>query len=133
MKLRKTLAIVTLGLLALGGAKDPPTLVAFEEPENGIHPRRIELIARFLESRTDDGQTQFIVTTHSPILADQVPPKSLFACRRVEGQTRVEPFVGDDGEGEALFRGVRIREGLADPDEGDVPVSERILRGDFDA
>ena len=122
-----------LGLLALGGAKEPPTLVAFEEPENGIHPRRIELIARFLESRTDDGQTQFIVTTHSPILADQVPPKSLFACRRVEGQTRVEPFVGDDGEDEALFRGVRIREGLADPEEGDVPVSERILRGDFDA
>src|SRR5207249_981442 len=30
-----------LGLLALGGAKDPPALIGFEEPENGIHPRRI--------------------------------------------------------------------------------------------
>ena len=27
-----------LGLLALGGAKDPPALIGSEEPENGIHP-----------------------------------------------------------------------------------------------
>jgi predicted ATPase len=119
-----------LGLLALGGAKEAPTLVAFEEPENGIHPRRIELIARFLDARTDDGQTQFIVTTHSPILADRVPQESLFVCRREGGQTRIEPFVNEEGE---LFRAARISEGLSDPGEGEPPVSEKILRGDFDA
>ena len=35
-----------LGLLALTGAEDAPALVGFEEPENGIHPRRIELIQK---------------------------------------------------------------------------------------
>ena len=40
-----------LGLLALVGAKETPALIGFEEPENGIHPRRIRRIARFLEAR----------------------------------------------------------------------------------
>jgi predicted ATPase len=35
-----------LGLLALGGVKDKATLIGFEEPENGIHPRRIRMIAQ---------------------------------------------------------------------------------------
>jgi hypothetical protein len=37
-----------IGLLALQGVKMPPTLIGFEEPENGVHPRRISLIAEFL-------------------------------------------------------------------------------------
>ena len=68
-----------------GGAKNPPTLVAFEEPENGIHPARIELIARFLETRKSVGNTQFIVTTHSPILTDLLPSEALLVCRRRDG------------------------------------------------
>lgn len=28
-----------LGMLALTGAEEPPSLVGFEEPENGVHPR----------------------------------------------------------------------------------------------
>ena len=34
-----------LGLLALSGAKEQPSLIGFEEPENGIHPRRIHMVA----------------------------------------------------------------------------------------
>ena len=119
-----------LGLLAVGGAKEPPTLVAFEEPENGIHPRRIELIARFLETRTSVGDTQFIVTTHSAILPDLLSDQALFVCRRQDGQTRIEPFTNDAGE---LFRRGEIQEKLADVTEGKVPISEQIMRGDFDA
>jgi len=37
-----------LGLLSLAGAADPPALVGFEEPENGVHPRRLRLLAEFL-------------------------------------------------------------------------------------
>jgi len=118
-----------LGLLAVGGAKEPSTLVAFEEPENGIHPRRIELIAKFLETRTTAGNTQFVVTTHSPVLVDWLPNHALFVCGRKEGQTTVKPFV-NDGE---LFRQAQIRDGLEDPTEAGVKVSEQILRGDFDA
>ena len=41
-------ALRMLGMLALTGAADASALVGFEEPENGVHPGRIDLIASFL-------------------------------------------------------------------------------------
>ena len=61
-----------LGLLALNGVKKAPALVGIEEPENGVHPRRVQLIAEFLRTRENLTNTQYIVTTHSPILPDKV-------------------------------------------------------------
>jgi predicted ATPase len=78
-----------LGLLALVGVKDAPTLVGFEEPENGIHPRRIQLIAELFKTRASLGQTQYIVTTHSPILPDLLPDDALFVVRRFNGQIKL--------------------------------------------
>jgi len=57
----------TLRLLALCAMATNPFqkgLVAFEEPENGVHPRRIEVVTRLL-ARASRSQ-QVIVTTHSP-------------------------------------------------------------------
>jgi predicted ATPase len=117
-----------LGLLALGGAKDAPALISFEEPENGVHPRRISLIAEYLKTRAMGSGTQFIVTTHSPTLLDLIPDPSLFVCRKVKGQTVIDPF---ESWG-PLVRTGKI--GKALDDEGErLPVSERVLRGDFDA
>lgn len=115
-----------LGLLALTGVKEAPALVGLEEPENGVHPRRIQLIAELLKTRATLGQTQYIVTTHSPILPDLLPNNSLLVVRRIEGQTHIESFetwgpLGRKGD---------IDEALS---EEELPVSERILRGDFDA
>src|SRR5262249_51822600 len=62
-----------LGLLALLGVKDTPTLIGFEEPENGIHPRRIKLVAELLRSLARSGDTQLVITTHSPLLPDLIP------------------------------------------------------------
>jgi predicted ATPase len=117
-----------LGLLALSGVKEPPALIGFEEPENGVHPRRIRDIAKILVSRAESGDTQLIVTTHSPILPDHVPPQSLFVCRKKEGATVIEPFAAWG----PLFRQGEIDKAL---DEGtdQLPVSQRMLRGDFDA
>ena len=118
-----------LGLLALVSAKEPPALIGFEEPENGIHPRRIKRIARFLETRMIRKDIQFIVTTHSSILPDLVPPESLYVCRKVDGNTEIEPFemmhVGP------LWKKSDIKVALEDEDA--LSPSERILRGDFDA
>jgi energy-coupling factor transporter ATP-binding protein EcfA2 len=62
----------TLRVLGLICALTRPLsrLVAFEEPENGVHPRRIELIAQMLVSIGIEAPQpkQIIVTTHSPIL-----------------------------------------------------------------
>ena len=118
-----------LGLLALVGAEEPPALIGFEEPENGVHPRRIQRIAQFLETRMLLEDIQFIVTTHSSLLPDLVPPESLYVCRKVNGNTEIEPFsmmhVGP------LWKKSDIE--IALDDEDALSPSERILRGDFDA
>ncbi len=80
-----------LGLLALSGVDQGPALVGFEEPENGVHPRRIELIAELLRTQESLNQIQHIITTHSPILPDLLEDESLFAVRRLNGQTRIDP------------------------------------------
>jgi len=117
-----------LGLLALSGVKEPPAVICFEEPENGVHPRRIRDIAKILVSRADSGNTQLIVTTHSPILPDHVPDDSLFVCRKKDGATIIEPF---ETWG-PLGRRSEIDTAL-DESAPQLPVSQRMLRGDFDA
>ncbi len=111
-----------LGLLALSGAKEKPSLIGFEEPENGIHPRRLSLIASLLQSRARHN-TQVIVTTHSPILPDLIPHKFLYVCRKHQGRTSIEPF--------STWELPSVDEALDDNEE--ITVSGRILRGDFDA
>ncbi|MFZ3116160.1 MAG: AAA family ATPase [Syntrophales bacterium] len=115
-----------LGLLALGGAKEPPALLGFEEPENGIHPRRIRMIADLLKNRTASGETQLIVTTHSPILPDMLSDENLFVCLKEHGQTVIKPFLtwGPLGREDDIDKFLNAEE---------LSASERIMRGDFDA
>lgn len=115
-----------LGLLAISGAKEPPALLGFEEPENGIHPRRIRMIADLLKSRTSTGDTQLIVTTHSPILPDMMSDQNLFICRRELTGSVITPFTTWG----ALGRRSDINKAL---DDEELSVSERMMRGDFDA
>ena len=118
-----------LGLLALSGAKEKPLLVGFEEPENGIHPRRISLIAQFLKTRVILEDIQFVVTTHSPLLTDLIPLESLYVCRKVVSNTEIERFTKISLG--PLWHQSDIDTVLEDKDE--LSPSERILRGDFDA
>ena len=117
-----------LGLLALTGADEPPSLVGFEEPENGVHPGRIRLIAELLRAGSARGATQYIVTTHSPLLPDLLPDESLFAVRRADRATLIDPFTtwGPLARSQDIDRAL---EGMPES----LPVSERIIRGDFDA
>ena len=115
-----------LGLLALTGVGEAPSLVGFEEPENGVHPRRVQLIAELLKTRTSRGGTQYIVTTHSPVLPDLLPDDSLFTVRRSGQRTRVDPLAAWG----PLGRDAEINQALGDLQES---LSQRILRGDFDA
>jgi predicted ATPase len=115
-----------LGLLSLGAMKDPPALIGLEEPENGVHPRRIRLIAEYLKTQAMLGDTQIIVTTHSPTLIDLIPEESLYVCTRKEGNTQIKPFSS---------LGLSKRNGFDKvmDDEDETLISERILRGDLDA
>ena len=85
------------------------------------------MIADLLKNRTATGDTQLIVTTHSPILPDMISDENLYICRKEQGHTMIEPFstLG------ALWRHTDIDEAL--DTEEKFCTSERILRGDFDA
>ena len=120
-----------LGLLSLTGAVDAPTLVGFEEPENGVHPGRIDLIAGFLNTRRMTGQTQFIVTTHSPILPDLLPSDSLLIAGRQGGHTRIEPFAAWGPAGRRRHIDEALRNNRPATEEEPLPISRRLLRGDF--
>ena len=110
-----------LGLLAFGGAKDIPSLIGFEEPENGIHPTRIRMIADLLKNLASEGNTQLIVTTHSLILADMLDDEDIFVCRKENEQTKIRPFSSFG----SLFRRKDLENVL-------IPISEMIMRGYFD-
>lgn len=125
-----------LGLLALSGAKEPPSVVGFEEPENGLHPRRIGLVAEYLEGRARTRKSQFILTTHSPLLADALEEESLFCCGRTASGTEIVPLkswgaLGRRADIDEALDDMKSRE--AEPETVAPSVSDRILRGDFDA
>ena len=116
-----------LGLLALVGSKEPPALIGFEEPENGVHPRQIDRIASFLDARRLLERTQYIVTTHSSLLLEFIRPEFFHVCRKVDGNTTIESFLT---RVQSLWPKLDIEEALEDEDEMSIP--KRILRGDLD-
>ena len=106
-----------IGLLAAIHPKNPATLVAFEEPENGVHPVRLKIISDALKNAVQEYRKQIIITTHSPILPEYFDDKDLFICSREKNRTIIKPFPMT----KPLFRRRAIEHGLED----------RILRGDF--
>ena len=120
-----------LGLLSLQAVREPMALVGFEEPENGVHPRRIRLIADILQTFAKAGDTQLIVTTHSPLLPDLLPPESLYVCRRQNGNTEIARF--ETWGPLAKRQSIDLALDDLQPPKSEMSVSGRMLRGDFDA
>jgi len=65
-----------LFFVALAHHPRPPRTILVEEPENGIHPRRLSDVMHLLRATSKgefgDYPAQVIVTTHSPYLLDSV-------------------------------------------------------------
>ena len=127
----RVLALCAMAVNPWGGS-----LVALEEPENGVHPRRIDLIAQLLFSLTEQYQRQVVVTTHSPLFVDAIlkvkreaesSDIGLFNVRITAQGTVVEPFDVTD----PLFQDTEIAEALANQTE-DGMFESLILRGLID-
>jgi predicted ATPase len=69
-----------LFLMALLLDPTPPPLLCIEEPEIGLHPAILPLIADMLIEASQ--RTQLIVTTHSDALISTLPPESVIICER---------------------------------------------------
>ncbi|HWT93952.1 MAG TPA: ATP-binding protein [Solirubrobacteraceae bacterium] len=79
-----------LALSALHELEEPPTILMFDEIENGVHPYLLGAIIEMLRSLADAG-IQVIATTHSPVAASFVGDAAevLIVGREPDGQLRV--------------------------------------------
>ena len=86
-----------LFFLALAYHPTPPKVILLEEPENGVHPKRLGDVMRLLReiTRGEHGEpAQVILTTHSPYLMDQVDIEKdqiLVFQRESDGKRTVQP------------------------------------------
>jgi len=85
--------IQTIALLA--AIFDPRiTIAAIEEPENSVHPWALR---KFIEAaRKASTSKQVILTTHSPVLINQLKPSELWIARRVDTETKLDPLLSFD-------------------------------------
>jgi predicted ATPase len=96
------------GSLASGGAllltafltlayTETPSLLLFEEPENGLHPFRLQMVLEILRkmSRGEVGKRkrQIVLTTHNPLLLNYASPDEVRVfVRHPEEGTKVIPM-----------------------------------------
>lgn len=124
-----------LGLMAILSPNNPAAVIGFEEPENGIHPRRLKLIADMLLNASK--RRQIIVNTHSPLLPDYLSDEVyLVQCRkREDGHSEFLPLEMAQG----LFRSQEVEKALEESQEVEktsqeevVTIGQRVLRGDWE-
>jgi predicted ATPase len=61
----------------------PPSLIIIDEPELGLHPYAIEILAELIEATSQ--KTQLIVSTQSPALVDYFEPEDIIIVNRSQG------------------------------------------------
>ncbi len=87
-----------LALLCIINQPNPPKLLLLEEPEKGIHPRRIWEVMKFIFQLAEEKDIQIILTTHNEhvVNAFSSSPESIFIFDKdEEGATYVRNLQKD--------------------------------------
>jgi predicted ATPase len=83
-------------LLTILGTPDPPPLIAIDEPESGLHPSMLPIIAEFAADAAT--RTQVILSTHSPQMLDafgeNLPTATVFNW--AGDHTELKTITGDE-------------------------------------
>ncbi len=75
--------LLVLAYLTILHLPEPPRVLLIEEPENGIHPKRLADILTILRRLVQaQSRTQVILTTHSPYVLDLLKPEEVTLCQR---------------------------------------------------
>ena len=82
-----TLRFMALAALLLQPAELRPGIVLLDEPELGLHPYAIAMLAAMLRSASTE--TQIVAATQSPGLLDHLEPEDILVAGRVAGETRL--------------------------------------------
>ncbi len=96
-----TLRFMALTTLFLQPREYRPSVIAVDEPELGMHPSAITLLAELMKQASTDSQV--IVSTQSSLLLDHFEPEEVLVADRVDGATqltrlessRLEPWLGN--------------------------------------
>ena len=82
-----TLRFVALATLLLQPASLRPSVILMDEPELGLHPYAITLLAALVKQASIS--TQVILATQSPVLLNHFDPGDVLVADRVEGRTQL--------------------------------------------
>ena len=85
-----TLRFMALATLFLQPTEYRPSVMVVDEPELGLHPYAITLLASLLKKASTD--TQVIVATQSSLLLDDCEPEEVLVADRVDGATEFTPL-----------------------------------------
>jgi len=65
-----------------------PSTIIIDEPELGLHPHAIEILAEMIQAASR--KTQVIISTQSPALVDCFKPEDIVVVNRKDGATTFE-------------------------------------------
>ncbi len=80
-----TLRFIALATLFLQPANYQPSVILVDEPELGLHPYAITLLASLIKQVSGK---QVIISTQSPFLLDHFQPEDVLVADRVDGGTQ---------------------------------------------
>gem|GEM_PF-115739 len=72
----------------------PPSTLIIDEPELGLHPYAIAILAELIQAASET--TQLIISTQSPILIDYFEPEDIVVVNRKEGTSVFERLNKND-------------------------------------
>jgi predicted ATPase len=107
----------TLRILAFLTAlyqEDTPSIICFEELENGVHPWLLHKMMELLKIVSTEGingkPVQVLITTHSPLLLDYVEPHQVRAVELDhEGKTQVHALPTDSVRFQKALEATTVR------------------------
>jgi predicted ATPase len=82
-----------LCLIAILKSPVPPPLICIDEPELGLHPDWVKVVAELLQSASS--RTQVVVSTHSPQLVSKLTPDQVVVAEKDEGRTEFRSLTGE--------------------------------------
>ena len=83
-----TLRFIALATLLLQPKSLRPSVILLDEPELGLHPYAITLLASLVKQAAVD--SQIIMATQSPTLLDHFEPEDVIVANRVRGEATFE-------------------------------------------
>lgn len=73
---------------------DPPPTIVFDEPELGLHPFALAVLAGLVHDAA--ARTQVVMATQSPSLVNHFSPEDVIVADRVEGATQLRRLDAED-------------------------------------